>query len=403
MKIGSGYNTIEGVDAMPEIETQALLNCPVCKFQGKALLSHIRKDHRMTAAEFKSQFPDSPLRQAWMKGKTKDDPMVAKIAQASRDAKRGKRGNENNAALPEGQWSRQYDACVKCGTTNYPHAAKGLCSKCRISGQEFKITYSDKSKWSEEEDKILSQYYPVTRLKDLVLYLSDKSIDQIKIRLRMLGINNSSRKLTRQQLFRNHLPEVLTPKQEQIFIGSMLGDGHIYNNGNNTCCFAETHSINQADYLSWKTSEFQNLGSSLYNYPERNISELYTSYNDMWEEYWKKWYINDGTKLIKRINKEDFEKIDFLGLAVWIGDDGSPHGKGMRIETCCFTDEENRYMAQFLSKKFSIQIEERKTSKGYNRLWIGSGAYTKIISSFPEEISRISSISHKFMDCFEWE
>lgn len=32
--------------------------------------------------------------------------------------------------LKPGQWSRKYDSCQDCGTTERPHSAKGLCTTC---------------------------------------------------------------------------------------------------------------------------------------------------------------------------------------------------------------------------------------------------------------------------------
>jgi 5-methylcytosine-specific restriction endonuclease McrA len=29
-----------------------------------------------------------------------------------------------------GQWSRQHESCINCGSNNYPHVGKGLCSTC---------------------------------------------------------------------------------------------------------------------------------------------------------------------------------------------------------------------------------------------------------------------------------
>ena len=31
----------------------------------------------------------------------------------------------------EKRWARQYDACVRCGTTRSGHSGKGICDVCR--------------------------------------------------------------------------------------------------------------------------------------------------------------------------------------------------------------------------------------------------------------------------------
>ncbi len=36
--------------------------------------------------------------------------------------------------LKPGQWSKKYPCCQKCGTTEIPHVANGLCKKCYYDG-----------------------------------------------------------------------------------------------------------------------------------------------------------------------------------------------------------------------------------------------------------------------------
>lgn len=43
---------------------------------------------------------------------------------------RGAKLPQFTARLPAGVWSRKYDCCVECGTTDRPYCAKGLCSTC---------------------------------------------------------------------------------------------------------------------------------------------------------------------------------------------------------------------------------------------------------------------------------
>ena len=39
------------------------------------------------------------------------------------------------------RWSRKYDACIKCGQSDAPHASKGLCTRCyqkKLHGEKSK-------------------------------------------------------------------------------------------------------------------------------------------------------------------------------------------------------------------------------------------------------------------------
>jgi 5-methylcytosine-specific restriction endonuclease McrA len=40
--------------------------------------------------------------------------------------------------LKSGCWSTQYSACISCGLTTSPHAAKGLCNRCNV--RRYKMT-----------------------------------------------------------------------------------------------------------------------------------------------------------------------------------------------------------------------------------------------------------------------
>lgn len=40
--------------------------------------------------------------------------------------------------LKSGRWSTQYTACISCGLTTSPHAAKGLCNRCNV--RRYKMT-----------------------------------------------------------------------------------------------------------------------------------------------------------------------------------------------------------------------------------------------------------------------
>jgi hypothetical protein len=57
-------------------------------------------------------------------------------------------------------WSRIYDCCLRCGTTEKKHAGKGLCSGCR--------TYGYTSKQKKERREYRKKYYQLT--KDRVNY-----------------------------------------------------------------------------------------------------------------------------------------------------------------------------------------------------------------------------------------
>jgi len=59
------------------------------------------------------------------------------------------------------------------------------------------------------------------------------------------------------------LPDV-SPRLQEILVGSLLGDGSMSTTGRHTARFSEGHAVGQAGYLEWKAAEFGAFVSSTY-------------------------------------------------------------------------------------------------------------------------------------------
>lgn len=357
------------------------LTCPVCGFQAGAILAHIRKTHNMTSEDFKKQYPGVSLRKAWAKGASKaTDPRIAKLGEASRDSKIGK---TSNAALSEDQWSRDYKKCVICNTTKYPHASNGVCSNCRINQYKLdtrqgKIKVSEKSIWQEDDDKMLRDFYPTTRMRDLEEML-DKEEGQIKSRVQVLGLNRDIDKVSRQDIYRQHLPSELNEEETQVIYGSLLGDGCICIQKNDNYCFREEHCIEQLAYLKWKNQKLARWGSRVYEYPLKFVCHMDTHYHSLWKDIYDSIYSQSTTRVI---TDDWLNKIDFLGLSILIADDGTLHTKGgatMRIEINNFSHEEVAHVADVFSDKFGVKFTKTEHGLGYPRLMIPAQDYRKLV------------------------
>jgi G:T-mismatch repair DNA endonuclease (very short patch repair protein) len=104
------------------------MKCKLCDFQdADSILSHVRRVHHLTADQYKSKFPKSKLRVAWVVGDANGMESFRKVGRANSERMRGR---PSRAKIPEGQWARHHDCCVKCGTTEVPHSSRGLCSRC---------------------------------------------------------------------------------------------------------------------------------------------------------------------------------------------------------------------------------------------------------------------------------
>ena len=85
---------------------------------------------------------------AEMLGENKTKPVakkkpVTKIAITKPITKKVAIRRNGKTIMIKGKWSKKYDKCQRCGTTEEPHDSKGLCHKCyRIVKREKKKTES---------------------------------------------------------------------------------------------------------------------------------------------------------------------------------------------------------------------------------------------------------------------
>lgn len=56
---------------------------------------------------------------------------MADVAQMKRYGLRYKPTKQTRNRGPMKRWARDFDACVICGSTEFPHVGKGLCSSCK--------------------------------------------------------------------------------------------------------------------------------------------------------------------------------------------------------------------------------------------------------------------------------
>jgi recombination protein RecA len=68
----------------------------------------------------------------------------------------------------------------------------------------------------------------------------------------------------------------LTPLQEELIVGSLLGDGNIKKNSEQTAFFREEHGPKQAEYVSWLASELGDVVSNVVTETKRSTAVLET-------------------------------------------------------------------------------------------------------------------------------
>lgn len=159
--------------------------------------------------------------------------------------------------------------------------------------------------------------------------------------------------------------DIPTLRQQQIIIGSLLGDTGLVmpKNGKHARgCFA--HSLAQENYCKWMEQELSNFCSKgIYKEQyDKRTNKVYKSYyvNMKASEYlttlYHKFYPN-GKKIIP---KDLLYTLDGLGIAVWFMDDGCKSSGSFSIATNCFTMEDLEMVREFFKIKFNINISIRK-------------------------------------------
>lgn len=164
--------------------------------------------------------------------------------------------------------------------------------------------------------------------------------------------------------------DIPTSRQNQIIIGSLLGDMSLImpKNGKHACgSFA--HSLKQENYCKWLEKELSNFCSKGFykqQYDNRT-GKTYQSYfvhlkaSEYLTTLYYKFYPN-GKKIIP---KDLIYTLDGLGIAVWFMDDGYKHEGSFKISTNCFSDEDLLTVKEFFKIKFNIDISIHKNHTIY--------------------------------------
>jgi len=124
------------------------------------------------------------------------------------------------------------------------------------------------------------------------------------------------------------LPETLTENQQQLLLGTMLGDGRLTGSGSETALLTEYHCLKQSDYLMWKVAQW---GSFINRVSDRTNGEyrgkVYCTHaSRVFRPYWEMFYPEGkGHKTLKLL---DPKRVGPLALAVWYLDDGSKSNTG---------------------------------------------------------------------------
>jgi hypothetical protein len=166
---------------------------------------------------------------------------------------------------------------------------------------------------------------------------------------------------------------MVTKRQREILIGTILGDGYLQATGKRNARLKLEHSERQRDYLRWKYEALQSLMQDQPKTVERFNPQWKRHYTycrcqtvamPLLGRYKRTFYDENGRKQIP-LNIEGLLKAP-LTLAVWFMDDGHyyPRDKVAYIYLPRYTDEELTRLVNALERNFGLSCRVVR-KKGY--------------------------------------
>jgi hypothetical protein len=182
---------------------------------------------------------------------------------------------------------------------------------------------------------------------------------------------------------------ILTKKQRQILVGTLLGDGHLEQNGK-YCRLRVDHYSKQKDYIFWMQSEFEpfSLKPRITSETDKRSGKTYTGWHfstkslPIFSEFQRLFYRNRKKIIPKNISG----MMNSLSLAIWYMDDGFRRrdSKGFYLCSSSFTSREQKILLKMLLEKFGIEARIHHQRK-LERIFIPSAfsdKFNNIVKQF---------------------
>lgn len=153
--------------------------------------------------------------------------------------------------------------------------------------------------------------------------------------------------------------DVPSYEQQQIFIGSILGDMSLKMPKNAVHASGDfAHSLKQENYCKYLEEKLKNFCSKgIYKTQyDKRTDKYYHSYYVYLKasEYLTTLYHQFYPNGVKIVPKDLLYQLDGLGVAIWFMDDGCKDGNTYRLATNCFSQEDLELIVKFFKDKFDI-------------------------------------------------
>jgi len=163
---------------------------------------------------------------------------------------------------------------------------------------------------------------------------------------------------------RSDITYILNSDQEQIMIGSFLGDGHISISPSGLTRLKIQHGIKQEEYCKWKSTMF----NCNIQYIEKNGYAQTRALRFTTKSFY---YDVEFPKNKYSCPKELINRMDGRGLAIWYMDDGNISRKGNSIvfSTHSFDEISQDLLVDKLNS-MGIYSSKKKVKKGGDEYWV---------------------------------
>ena len=159
---------------------------------------------------------------------------------------------------------------------------------------------------------------------------------------------------------------VLSDRQRDILVGSLLGDANVHLKGKECRVFFK-HSAHQLPLLAWKRQVFDGITGMAINRfgqkvkgKEYQFAQFVTLTHPAFTELRRIFYRKKRKVIPKSI---DTLLTHPISLAVWLMDDGAKDNVGLTIQTHSFTGSEVRRLISVLKKNFNLFTTSRKNKE----------------------------------------
>lgn len=199
--------------------------------------------------------------------------------------------------------------------------------------------------------------------KQLNLKKSDEFLNQL--RKKLIQAKRDSFDKNRKEYFPTNI-------QQNIIVGSVLGDGSLALYGRSKNAYFREHGCDkQKEYRQWKCDQLSSL-----DFKMDDSGKLHSPSHPIYTNLYNKFYTDEG---VKHISKGNISLLNHpIGLACLFMDDGtlvidSSCGINKKylfpriaIYTLCFSKEENMLLQEHILKTFRIPFKLKKRSDGKN-------------------------------------